>query len=118
MSFIFNRGAIVFITSSIISLVPIGISTFFIIFAKSFPNIASLSAFLHMGLWVLYLTPVAIFIMGDALFYFKFVKHQDISPATKAQSVTGFILVFSIYYVAYFLSIDIISGILLLFMKP
>jgi hypothetical protein len=110
MSFLFNRGAIVFITSSIISLIPIAISTFFIIFTKTFPNFESLSVFLHGGIWVLYLTPLFIFLMGDALFYFKFVKHQEVSPIVKAQSVAAFFLMFTIYYVAYFLSIDAAAG--------
>ncbi len=106
MSFIFNRGAIVFITSSIISLVPIAISTFFIVFAKTFPHLEILSTFLHLGIWVLYVTPIVIFIMGDALFYFQFVKHQEIDPSIKAQSVGAFMIAFTIYYVVYFLSID------------
>lgn len=66
----------------------------------------SLEVFLHGGIWVLYLTPLVIFLMGDGIFYFKFVKHQEVPPAVKAQSVAAFFLTFTIYYVVYFISID------------
>lgn len=112
MSFIFNRGAIIFIICSIVSLLPIGLSWMLILFmhtvfyqhSKIFSELSLFAAV------VLYVTPIVIFFMGDALFYLKFIKHQDIVFVEKLEIVIAFFMAFTIYYVAYFLSIDVVVG--------
>lgn len=110
MSFIFNRGTIIFITCSIVSLVPISLASAMVVLANTFTHPTSISVVSSWSSHILYIAPLFVFLMGDFLFYQTVVKHQEISSHEKAEAVAGFFLGFIVIYIIYFISIDLVTG--------
>lgn len=108
MLYIRNRGAIIFITCAIVSLFPIFLASALVAYANTFDHVSEFAGLFSLGAWVIYMTPVAVFLMGDFLFYKTAVKHQNIAEHEKWEAVAAFFLSFIVLYVAYLLSIDLV----------
>lgn len=110
--YIRNRGAIIFITCSIVSLVPTFLASAITVYANTFGQGSLLPGLFSLGASMLYVTPIFIFGMGDFLFYTTAVKHQEIEEHEKWEAIAAFFLTFVVMYIFYLFSIDLIHSFL------